>query len=323
MAERSPGKDTTTGHWEIAGIELEAPFPTYPKGFPQEIILEFENRIGTLTLGNYPASGTEIVNELGEKHLDTGYPIVYTSADSVFQVAAHVDAVTLEQLYKYCAIARRLLKDDHAVGRVIARPFKGTAGNYQRDNSARKDFSLAPPGRTMLDLIKGMGLFVAGVGKIGDIFGHKGLTAEIHTDNNADGVDKTIEAMHVFSNKKGLIFVNLVDFDMIYGHRRNVDGYATALEYFDRRLPEIMGILKDEDVLFITADHGCDPTYSRHTDHTREYVPLLVYGKKIKKAIDLGIRESFADCGQTITDLLNAGCLKKGTSFKGEIIDEF
>jgi phosphopentomutase len=208
------------------------------------------------------------------------------------------------------------------VGRVIARPFKGSAGNYQRDNGARKDYSLAPPEQTMLDRIKGIGLFVVGVGKIGDIFSHKGLTAEIHTDSNRDGIDKTIEAINAYSNKKGLIFVNLVDFDMVYGHRRNVDGYANALEYFDYRLPEIKNILKDGDVLFITADHGCDPTHSLHTDHTREYVPLLVYGKKIRKTIDLGIRETFADCGQTITDLLNAGCLKNGTGFKGEMIDE-
>ena len=319
MAEQSPNKDTTTGHWEIAGIVLDASFPTYPKGFPKEVIHEFESQINTRTLGNYPASGTEIIKELGETHLNTGYPIVYTSADSVFQIAAHGDAVPLDKLYEYCTIARKILKGGHAVGRVIARPFAGTVGNFQRDNGARKDYSLAPPEQTLLDLLKENGLFVVGVGKIGDIFGHKGLTEEIHTDNNRDGIDKTIEAMNAYRDKKGLIFVNLVDFDMVYGHRRNVEGYAQALEYFDRRFPEIKEILKDEDVLVITADHGCDPTHRLHTDHTREYVPLLIYGKNIEKNIDLGIRETFADCGQTVADLLNAGSLTNGKSFKGEI----
>ena len=322
MAEQSPNKDTTTGHWEIAGIILDFSFPTYPKGFPQEIIQKFESRINTRTLGNYPAPGTEIIQELGETHLNTGYPIVYTSADSVFQVAAHVDAVPLDRLYHYCALARDILKGNHAVGRVIARPFAGTAGNFERDNSARKDYSLSPPEQTLLDLLKNHGLFVVGVGKIGDIFGHKGLTEEIHTDNNPDGINKTIDAIKAYGDKKGLIFVNLVDFDMVYGHRRNVEGYAQALEYFDCRFPEIIETLNHEDVLVITADHGCDPTHRHHTDHTREYVPLLIYGKKIKKNINLGIRETFADCGQTVADLLNAGRLKNGKSFKGEILDE-
>ncbi|HIJ55541.1 MAG TPA: phosphopentomutase [Deltaproteobacteria bacterium] len=322
MAEQSPDKDTTTGHWEIAGIVLDTSFPTYPKGFPQEIIHEFERKIGTRTLGNYTASGTEIIKELGETHINTGYPIVYTSADSVFQIAAHVDALPLDKLYEYCTIARNILTGGHAVGRVIARPFAGTAGNFQRDNGARKDYSLAPPEQTLLDLLKKNGLSVVGVGKIGDIFGHRGLTAEIHTHSNRDGIDKTIEALNAYKDKKGLLFVNLVDFDMVYGHRQNVEGYAQALEYFDRRLPEIKKILKDEDVLVITADHGCDPTHRLHTDHTREYVPLLLYGKNVKKNIDLGIRETFADCGQTVADLLNAGSLKNGKSFKGEIIDE-
>jgi phosphopentomutase len=319
MAEQSPNKDTTTGHWEIAGIILDASFPTYPKGFPRDVIHEFESRINTRTLGNCPASGTEIIKELGETHLNTGYPIVYTSADSVFQIAAHGDAVPLDKLYEYCTIARKILKGEHAVGRVIARPFAGTVGNFQRDNGARKDYSLLPPEQTLLDLLKENGLFVVGVGKIGDIFGHKGMTEEIHTDNNSDGIDKTIEAITAYRDKKGLIFVNLVDFDMVYGHRRNVEGYAQALEYFDCRFPEIKEILKDEDVLIITADHGCDPTHRLHTDHTREYVPLLIYGKNIEKNIDLGIRETFADCGQTVADLLNAGCLTNGKSFKGEI----
>lgn len=322
MAERSPSKDTTTGHWEITGIELNASFPTYTNGFPREIIHEFESQIGTRTLGNIAASGTEIIKELGEKHLNTGYPIVYTSADSVFQIACHVDAVPLDKLYLYCSIARHILKGPHAVGRVIARPFSGAIGDFQRDNGARKDFSLAPPEQTLLDLLKNSGLFVVGVGKIGDIFGHRGLTEEIHTESNRDGIDKIITTMSAYEEKKGLIFANLVDFDMVYGHRRDVEGYARALEYFDRRFPEIKNRLRDEDVLIITADHGCDPTHGLHTDHTREYVPLLVYGKSIKKKIDLGIRASFSDCGQTVADLLNAGSLMNGISFKGEIINE-
>ena len=321
MAERSPSKDTTTGHWEIAGIVLDAPFPTYPNGFPREVILEFENQIGTRTLGNCPASGTEIIQRLGEAHLKTGYPIVYTSADSVFQIAAHVDTVPLDKLYDYCLVARKILKGEHAVGRVIARPFAGAAGSFQRNNGARKDYSVAPPEQTLLDIIKNNDQFVVGVGKIGDIFGHKGLTGEIHTESNSEGIDKTIEAINAYRDKRGLIFVNLVDFDMVYGHRRNAEGYAMALEYFDRRYPEIKETLEDGDVLVITADHGCDPTFHHHTDHTREYVPLLIYGKKIKKNIDLGTRGSFADCGQTIADLLNAGRLQNGKSFKGEIID--
>ncbi len=322
MGEQSPGKDTTTGHWEIAGLVLDSAFPTYPNGFPLDIIEAFEKKIGKKILGNYPRSGTKIIEELGEKHLKTGRPIVYTSADSVFQIAAHEDIIPLENLYEYCRIARSILSGQHAVGRVIARPFKGTPGKFERHNAARKDFSVAPPAETLLDLLKKKGFVTVGVGKIGDLFGHRGLTDEIHTHSNEDGVDRTLESMEKYRKKKGLIFVNLVDFDMLYGHRRNVAGYAEALEAFDRRIPQMLQAMSPEDLLMITADHGCDPSHNVHTDHTREYVPLLVYGKAIKKDIDLGIRSTFADCGQTIADILGAGKLASGKSFKRDILYE-
>jgi phosphopentomutase len=322
MAERSASKDTTSGHWEIAGIMVDQPFPTYPHGFPQALIAEFEKLIGTKTLGNCPASGTEIIKELGREHLSSGYPIVYTSADSVFQIAAHEQIVPLEKLYEYSRMARRLLTGEHAVGRVIARPFKGTVASFERNNADRKDFSVAPPESMLLDRLQERGHFVAGVGKIGDIFGHRGLTEEIHTPDNTNGVDKTIATMHKYHHQSGLIFTNLVDFDMVYGHRRNVEGYAAALEEFDRRLPQLFDAMARNDMLIITADHGCDPTYTTHTDHTREYVPLLVCGEVVKKNVDLGTRETFADCGQTITDLLDAQPLRHGQSFKKDIIDE-
>ena len=322
MGEQSPGKDTTTGHWEIAGLVLDSAFPTYPNGFPLDIIEAFEKKIGKKILENYPRSGTKIIEELGEKHLKTGRPIVYTSADSVFQIAAHEDIIPLEDLYEYCRIARSILSGQHAVGRVIARPFKGTPGKFERHNAARKDFSVAPPAETLLDLLKKKGFVTVGVGKIGDLFGHRGLTDEIHTHSNEDGVDRTLESMEKYRKKKGLIFVNLVDFDMLYGHRRNVAGYAEALEAFDRRIPQMLQAMSPEDLLMITADHGCDPSHNVHTDHTREYVPLLVYGKAIKKDIDLGIRSTFADCGQTIADILGAGKLASGKSFKRDILYE-
>jgi phosphopentomutase len=320
MGEKSPNKDTTTGHWEIAGVVIDHAFPTYPDGFPRDFIEKLEGKIGRKTLGNYPRSGTEILKELSAEHIKTGYPIVYTSADSVFQIAAHEDVVPLEKLYDYCIEARNLLVGEHAVARVIARPFKGAPPAFERDNAARKDFSLAPPGETLLDLLKNKGFFVAGIGKIGDIFAHRGLTEEIHTDDNEDGIDKTLETIRKYKDKKGMIFVNLVDFDMVYGHRRNVEGYAKAIEHFDRRIPEIKDVLSEEDVLVMTADHGCDPTYDAHTDHTREYVPLFVYGKKLKRNVDLGTRDTFADCGQTLADMLGAGKLKNGKSFKEDII---
>jgi phosphopentomutase len=320
MGEESPNKDTTTGHWEIAGVVVDHAFPTYPDGFPRDVIEKFEEKIGRKTLGNYPRSGTEILKELGAEHIKTGYPIVYTSADSVFQIAAHEDVVPLETLYDFCLEARNMLVGEHAVARVIARPFKGSPGVFERDNAARKDLSLAPPDETLLDLLKSEGFFVAGIGKIGDIFAHRGLTEDIHTGDNEDGIDKTIDTIRKYKDEKGLIFVNLVDFDMVHGHRRNVEGYAKAIEHFDRRIPEIKDVLSKEDVLVITADHGCDPTYDAHTDHTREYVPLLVCGEKLKKNVDLGTRDTFADCGQTLADMLGAGTLKNGKSFKEDII---
>lgn len=322
MGEQSPGKDTTTGHWEIAGLVLDSAFPTYPDGFPSDIIEMFEKKIGKKSLGNYPRSGTKIIEELGEAHLKTGSPIVYTSADSVFQIAAHEDIIPLETLYEYCRIARRILSGSHAVGRVIARPFIGTPGSFERHNAARKDFSVAPPTETLLDLLGKKGFATVGIGKIGDLFGHRGLSAEIHTNSNEDGVDRTLESMRKYRKQKGLIFVNLVDFDMVYGHRRNVAGYAEALEAFDHRIPQILQAMSPDDLLIITADHGCDPSHNVHTDHTREYVPLLVYGEAIKKDIDLGIRSTFADCGQTIADILRAGKLAFGKSFKKDILYE-
>ena len=319
MAEQSANKDTTTGHWEIAGLVLNVAFPTYPHGFPPEIIEAFEKKIGKKILGNYPGSGTEIIEALGEEHLKSGRPIVYTSADSVFQIAAHEAIIPLATLYDYCRSARGILTGRHAVGRVIARPFVGTPGKFERHNAARKDFSVAPPAETLLDILQAKGFFTVGIGKIGDLFGHRGLSAEIHTAGNQDGVDRTLAAMEDYRKQKGLIFVNLVDFDMLYGHRRNAAGYAGALEAFDRRIPEILEALAADDLLILTADHGCDPSYKAHTDHTREYVPLLVYGPGIQKGVDLGTRSTFADCGQTIADLLGAGQLASGKSFKKDM----
>jgi phosphopentomutase len=319
MATRSVGKDTTSGHWEIAGLPTDNPFPTYPEGFPRDLMVRFEARIGIETLGNYPVSGTRILAELGREHMQHGQPIVYTSADSVFQIAAHEDIVPLNTLYDFCRTARELLVGENAVARVIARPFTGVPGRFIRNNAARKDFSMAPPQETLLDILKQKGLISIGVGKIGDIFGHRGLTEEIHTDNNSDGIDKTLWAMQKTRKKAGLIFTNLVDFDSVYGHRRDVAGYAKALEAFDREIPCILSALAREDILMITADHGCDPTHTGHTDHTREYVPLLIYGKSIRRSVDLGIRATFADCGQTIADLFQCRPLQSGTSFKKDI----
>ncbi|KKC30472.1 phosphopentomutase [Caldanaerobacter subterraneus] len=315
MAEKSAGKDTTTGHWEIAGLIVEKPFPTYPEGFPKEIIEEFEKRIGRKVLGNKPASGTEIIKELGEEHIKTGYPIVYTSADSVFQIATHEEVIPLEELYRMCEIAREILKGDHAVGRVIARPFIGSPGNFVR-TANRRDFSLKPFGPTVLDMLKEAGYQVYAVGKIEDIFAGQGITDSVHTGNNDEGITATIEAMDAV--KKGIIFTNLVDFDMVYGHRNDVNGYAKALKHFDERLPEIMLRLKEEDLLIITADHGCDPT-TPGTDHTREYVPLLVYSPSMKEGRDLGLRKTYADVAATIAEIFNVGPIRTGTSFLREL----
>ncbi len=318
MMERSKGKDTTTGHWELGGIVLKEPFRTYPEGFPKEVIEAFEKAIGSEIIGNVPASGTVIIEELGEEHLKTGKPIVYTSADSVFQIAAHEDVISVEKLYEMCREARKILVGPHAVGRVIARPFTGTPGNFSR-TPRREDFSLEPSEKTILDLVKEAGLEVMGVGKIEDIYAKRGLTQSNHTVANMDSVDAVLEFMK--QDKPGLIFANLVEFDMTYGHRNNVEGYAQALVDFDQRIPELMKEMKPSDVLMITADHGCDPTQPG-TDHTREHVPVLIYGEMIKNGCDLGVRESFADLGATVTDLLNVKSPKYGKSFVNEILNQ-
>lgn len=315
MNEKSAGKDTTTGHWEIAGLVLERPFPVYPNGFPDEVIDEFKRRIGRDILGNIPASGTEIINKLGEEHMKTGYPIVYTSADSVFQIAAHKSVIPLEELYDYCRIAREILKDEHAVGRVIARPFTGTPGNFTR-TTEREDYSLEPFRDTLLDYAKRSGLQVAGVGKICNIFAGRGVTKSVHIDSNADGIDRTVDFMKEDSG--GIIFTNLIDFDMLYGHRNNVEGYAASLEEFDEKLPEILAAMREDDVLFITADHGNDPT-TPSTDHSREYVPLIVYGKKIARGVNLGTRKSLADIAATIAEMLGIRADISGASFLKDI----
>jgi len=311
MSEISAGKDTTSGHWEMTGVITKKPFPTYPNGFPKEIINTFTNKIGRSILGNKPASGTEIIQELGKEHIKTGFPIVYTSADSVFQIAACEDIVPISELYKMCQTAREILTGEHAVGRVIARPFVVKNGQFIRTDR-RKDFSLAPPSSTVLDYSLQKGLEVVGIGKIGDIFAHKGLSEEIHTHDNQDGITQTIKC--VKRNFKGILITNLVDFDMKYGHRNDVKGYADALKTFDNSIPEILEALGKGDVLFITADHGCDPT-TPSTDHSREYVPLLVYGKALKSPASLGIRQSFADLGTTVAEILNLGHLPCGQSF--------
>lgn len=318
MAEASPGKDTTTGHWELAGVILEHPFPTYPIGFPPEIIKKFEDKIGRKVIGNYPESGTVIINDLGKEHFETGSPIVYTSADSVFQIAAHEDIISREELYKICKVARELLQGKHGVGRVIARPFSGKEGNYYRTDG-RKDFSLLPPQKTVLDILIENNIHVIGIGKIKDIFGGRGITNNISTSSNMDGLNKIIEVIE--QQEKGLIFANLVEFDMIFGHRNDVSGYGKALEETDKRLADIITSLKSEDMLIVTADHGCDPTTST-TDHSREYVPLLVYGKRIRQGKNLGIRKTFADNGATISEIFGIPNTGFGESFLSEILLE-
>lgn len=314
--EKSKGKDTTTGHWEISGLILDKPFPTYSKGFPKELMEEFEKKVGRKTIGNCTASGTEIIKELGKEHVETGNLIVYTSADSVFQIAAHEDIVPLEELYDICRIARKMLQGEHGVGRVIARPFIGEEGSFIRTGN-RKDFSLEPYKDTMLDFVKNSGREVYAIGKIEDIFANKGITKSNHTTNNEEGIDATIAAIK--EDSEGLIFTNLVDFDMIYGHRNNVQGYADALMYFDNKLPEIIDSLKDDDMLIITADHGCDPT-TESTDHSREYIPLIFYGKFIKEKNNLGIIDTYASIGKTILDILNIENDLEGISVKNQIL---
>ncbi len=315
LAEASKAKDTSTGHWEMMGLIVERPFPLYPDGFPSEIIEVFEKAIGRKILGNKAASGTEIIKELGEEHMKTERPIVYTSADSVFQIAAHEEVIPVKELYSICEIAREILKEPHNVGRVIARPFIGIPGNFKR-TPRRKDYSLPPPGETVLDKLKGKNIPVVGIGKIEDIFVGKGISEAIHTENNQDGVEKTIEAMR--KTDKGLILTNLVDFDMVYGHRNDPEGFAKALSYFDKNLPRFFQDIENDGILIITADHGCDPT-TPSTDHSREYVPLLIYGKKIKAGINLGIRNTFAGIGATISEIFNVGKTRAGESFLKEI----
>lgn len=299
MRERSMGKDTTIGHWEISGIISERPLPTYPEGFPKEIIDAFSRATGRGVLCNLPYSGTDVIRDYGNEHVKCGDLIVYTSADSVFQIAAHEDVVPLDTLYEYCHIARDILTGEHAVGRVIARPFIGESGSYKRTGN-RRDFSLVPPRRTALDAIKDAGLDVIGVGKIGDIFVGQGITESYPTHSNLEGMDKTDELLERDFN--GLCFINLVDFDMLYGHRQDIDGYAAAISEFDSRLAGFIDKLRDDDVLMITADHGCDPG-DESTDHTREYVPLLIYGKNIVPN-NLGTRSCFAEVGITAAALL-------------------
>ncbi|MBV7276141.1 phosphopentomutase [Clostridium sp. PL3] len=316
LEETSNGKDTTTGHWEMAGVVSKKPFPTYPNGFPLDVVEAFERAIGRKIIGNKPASGTAIIDELGEEHIKTGQPIVYTSADSVFQIAAHEDVIPLEELYKMCEIARHILTGEHAVARVIARPFIGNMSNFTRTPN-RRDFSLVPPHDTLLDVLKNNGLNVMAVGKIEDIFCGKGITEAIHTKDNMDGMDQTLN--YLKQDKKGLIFTNLVDFDMKWGHRNDPEAYGKGLEAFDVRLGEVLAQMKDTDTLIITADHGCDPT-TPGTDHTREYVPLIAYGKELKSNVNLGTRKSFADIGQTVAEIFSIPSIKNGESFLKEIL---
>jgi phosphopentomutase len=311
-ATRSPGKDTTTGHWEMAGIWLDQAFPVYPNGFPREIIDAFEKQIGRGTIGNKPASGTEIIKELGEEHVRTGKPIVYTSGDSVFQIATHEDVVPIAELYRMCEIARNILDGPNRVGRVIARPFTGPAGNFVR-TTRRHDYAVAPPRPMLLDVLKDRSVPVFGVGKIHDIYNGRGVEDYVTTTGNADGMQKLSAAVR--ERERGLIFCNLVDFDMLYGHRKDVEGFAKSLEEFDSLLAGFLKILSGSDLLMITADHGCDPDLRwKTTDHSREYVPILAYSPKNAAGADLGVRDTLADMGQTVAATFGAK-IPHGTSF--------
>ena len=310
----SPGKDTTTGHWEMAGIHLDRPFPLFPNGFPPEVMNEFERRMGRSALGNKAASGTEIIRELGAEHVRTGSPIVYTSADSVFQVAAHEDVIPLWELYKICETARAILRGPYEVGRVIARPFTGNSGDFQR-TSNRKDYAVPPPRGMLLDQLESARVPVYSVGKIFDVFLGRGIGDHVKTKNNADGMQKTAEALNEVS--EGLIFTNLVDFDQNFGHRNDVEGYASALEEFDTWLPSFTASLNEKDLLLITADHGCDPT-TASTDHSREYVPVLAWSPSKKGGVDLGTRATLSDIGQTVAENFDAH-IAKGTSFLSQL----
>jgi len=311
----SPGKDTTTGHWEMAGIHLAKPFPLFPHGFPRDIMDEFERRIGRRTLGNKAASGTEIIKELGAEHMRTGSPIVYTSADSVFQIAAHEEIIAVPELYGICEIAREILRGPNEVGRVIARPFIGPPGAFTR-TANRHDYAVPPPPGMLLDVLAEHGVAVHSIGKISDVFLGRGIRDSAKTKNNADGMTRTLEAVSVHAD--GLIFVNLVDFDQQYGHRNDVEGYAAALEQFDAWLPQLAARAQDGDLAIITADHGCDPT-TASTDHSREYVPLLVSGLRVKSGVNLGVRATLSDIGQTVAQNFGAR-IAHGASFLTEII---
>ena len=313
--EQSAGKDTTTGHWEICGLVLKTPFPTFPNGFPKDFMDKFEAKIGHETIGNKTASGTTIINELGEEHVKSKKPIVYTSADSVFQVAMHEEVFPIEKQYEICSIARAMLQGEMEVGRVIARPFVGEPSNYTR-TSRRKDFAVSPPDN-ILDSISNAGQTVYSIGKIVDIFNNKGITKYVKTADNQEGITQTIQAIQ--SDFNGLIFTNLVDFDMLFGHRRDIPGYANALMEFDKRLPEITNALKPDDLLIITADHGNDPS-APGTDHTREYIPILNYGAQISKGTNIGVRNSFADIAATIAEALDVNLETEGKSYLKEII---
>lgn len=315
MQEASKGKDTTIGHWEIAGIISEQPLPVFPDGFPKELLDEFEKRTGRRVICNLPYSGTEVIQDYGKEMVETGALIVYTSADSVFQIAAHEGVVPVPELYRYCEIARELCTGPWGVGRVIARPFEGEFPSFKR-TSNRHDFSLKPPKKTMLNLMSEAGFDVLAVGKINDIFAGSGITEMVRTANNAEGIERTLEYMKKDFN--GLCFTNLVDFDMVYGHRNDVEGYAKALTYFDEKLPDILAGLRDEDVLMITADHGCDPS-TPSTDHSREYTPLVMTGRHIKAGINLGTRPTFADIGATVLDYFGVKKEIEGTSLLKEI----
>ena len=317
MAEVSSGKDTTTGHWELMGIHMHRPFPVYPNGFPDEVMARYEAETGRGWLGNVPASGTVILDELGAEQMATGKTIVYTSADSVFQIAAHEEVIPLDELYEICQTARAILRGEHEVSRVIARPFVGKPGAFTR-TANRRDFSVLPPEATLLDTLKEAGQMVYAVGKIEDIFDGQGITDAVHTANDMDGVDQTLRVMGE-RQEKGLIFTNLVDFDAKYGHRNNPQGYADALVDFDRRIPELTAALNASDVLVITADHGNDPTFAG-TDHTREYVPLLVTGESIRPGVNVGVRPTFADLAATVADLLGVDPPIQGASFKAVLM---
>ncbi|HVV46578.1 MAG TPA: phosphopentomutase [Bryobacteraceae bacterium] len=311
---QSPGKDTTTGHWEMVGIHLARPFPLFPNGFPPEIIREFEKRTGRSVLGNKAASGTEIVKELGEEHMRTGSPIVYTSADSVFQIAAHEAVIPVPELYRICEITRDLMRGPWEVGRVIARPFIGEPGNFRRTPN-RHDYAVPPPPGMLLDRLAERGIEIRSVGKIADVFLGRGIASQQKTVNNADGMAKTLGAMQGF--ERGLVFTNLVDFDQQYGHRNDVEGYGRALEEFDAWLPEFRAALRPDDLAILTADHGCDPT-TPSTDHSREYTPLMAFGPRARPGVDLGLRETLSDIGQTVAENF-ATSIEKGKSFLSEI----